>query len=374
MSEPGIETSLGPPWRRWLEAVGAALVVVAVTLTFLAPHLGNMTEPRPRTYEWDRALGFLRQCANPWEPDVEAALRWRLLPPTIAYWLGLRGMTALGLPWLGIIALLTQLHWMFRRAGLSRLACFATMLLVAGSGGVMTSMHWLGINDGWYLMGLVAVTLGRGWRSVVVPCLLCVWVDERFIVGLPLALLCRTIAAPDLPMSAPLAPLLVRLSRVVWPAALALVPYALIRVMLSVGDDDLANGWFLRTVAHDFVYWAPYAPLGWWMGLRAAWWPLFTGLRDVATFRGNPAALLCLLLTACTLGVSLVLASDLSRTTILLLPGILCGAVSLARTPSGERALIVAGVANLVLPALHVTSTSAEPIYFLPLELWHLFH
>ena len=374
MKDSATDFSPGLPWRRGLESFGAALVVIALTLAYFAPHLGTLMEPSPGTFEWDRALGFLRQCANPWAPDVEAALRWRLLPPTVAYWLGLRGIGALALPWLGVVALLTQLHWMLRRAGLGRAACLATMVLVAGSGGALTSMHWLGINDGWYLMGLVTVTLSRGLRSLVVACLLCVWIDERFIVGLPLALLCRTLTAPDLPNPASFAILFKRLWHVSWPAAAAVLPYALIRVSLSVGDDDLSNGWFLHRVAREFVNWAPYAPLGWWMGLRAAWAPLVTGLRDVSILRGTPAALLCLLTTAATLALSLVLASDLSRTTILLLPGILCGAISLAQSSSGERVLLVAAAANLLIPAMHVSYSHGEPIYYLPLELWRLWN
>jgi hypothetical protein len=69
-----------------------------------------------------------------------------------------------------------------------------------------------------------------------------------------------------------------------------------------------------------------------------------------------------------------VLAQDMSRTAILFLPGVLGGAIGLVRTRQGERILIGAALANLLLPAMHVVSTSAEPILFLPLELWRLYH
>jgi hypothetical protein len=372
MSNPTTESSMGWRARRWLASLGAALLVIAVTIVFFAPHLWFMTEVRPDTYEWDRALGFLAQCANPWDGGVEAALRWRLLPPTLAYWLGLRGLTPLVIPWFGIIALLAYLHGTLRGKGLSRRASLATLFLVAGSGGVLAAMHWYGINDGWYLLGLAVVTLGSGWRSLVYPCLLCPWVDERFLIALPLALVCRTLSSPAFPAEASGTELVSRLKRVVWPCAVALVPYAIIRATLSLLDDDLSNREFLATVAREFVVWMPYAPLAWWMGLRAAWLPLFSGLRDVFTTCGRPAALLVLLLSLLMLTVSLVLAQDMSRTAILFLPGLLCGAISLARTSQGERILVGAAVANLLLPAMHVTSTSAEPIHFLPLELWRV--
>ena len=118
----------------------------------------------------------------------------------------------------------------------------------------------------------------------------------------------------------------------------------------------------------------PYAPLAWWMGLRAAWVLLFSGLRDVYQCAGRSAALLVISLSLLMLAISLVLAQDMSRTAILLLPGVLGGAIGLARTPQGERVLVGAALANLLLPAMHVVSTSAEPVYFLPLELWRLAH
>lgn len=361
-----------PNWRLMLESCGAALLVIAVTLFFFAPHLWTLVEPTPGSFEWDRALGFLQQCRNPWDPDVEAALRWRLLPPTLSYWLGLPGKSPLVLAWLGVIILLVQIHWTLRRLGVASRPRLATLFLVAGSGGLLTSMHWLGINDAWYLIGLVAVTLGRGWPSLVIPCLLCVWVDERFIVALPLAVICRAIRNSDSKRDESVAGLVHRLIAVIWPCALALLPYGIIRISLSIGDEDLANGWFLRTIASEFVTWLSYAPLGWWMGLRAAWFPLFTGLRDVASARGVLSAAVCASAVLITLGGSIMLASDISRTTILLLPGVLCGSISLARTARGERMLAAAAIAGLLLPAMHVSATSAEPVHWLPLEIWRL--
>ena len=362
----------GSTWRDAVDSVAASLGVIAVTLLLFAPHLWALAEPTPGSYEWDRALGFLQQCSNPWDPDVEAALRWRLLPPTIAYWLGLTGKYALVMAWLGVVTLLAQIHWILRRLAVAPRARFATLFLVAGSGGVLTSMHWLGINDGWYLVGVAAVTLGRSWRSLVVPCLLCIWVDERFVVALPLAVICRTVRSAEPGSADSVAGFSRRLTAVIWPCALALLPYGIVRISLSVGDDDLSNGWFLRTIANDFVNWLCYAPLGWWMGLRAAWFPLFTGLRDVALARGRLPAAVCFAAVCVTLGSSIVLASDISRTTILLLPAVLCGAISLSLTVRGEQCLALAAVANLLLPAMHVSGTSAEPIYWFPVELWRL--
>src|SRR5262249_20342733 len=173
--------SMMPTLRRWLSALGSALLVIGVTLFFFSPPLWFLPGVQPGTMEWDRALGFLAQCVNPWDGSVEPALRWRILPPTVAYWLGLRGLSPLVLPWIGIITFLAALREMLRERGFSRRANFATLFLVAGSGGVLASLHWFGVNDGWYLLGLAAVTLGRSWRSLVYPVLLCPWVDERFL-------------------------------------------------------------------------------------------------------------------------------------------------------------------------------------------------
>ena len=360
--------------RRFFISLGSSLVVIAVTLFFFAPHLWFMTKIQPGTMEWDRALGFLAQCANPWEPYVEPALRWRLLPPTLAYWLGLRGLTPLALPWIGTITFLTSLHWMLRNRGFSQRANLATLFLVAGSGGVLASLHWFGLNDSWYLLGLAVVTLGHGWRSLVYPCLLCPWIDERFLIALPLAIFSRTLLTPDFPKSAAWSHLLALVARETWPCAIAVLPYAIVRGTFSQLDPELASREFLKTVAREFVIWAPYAPLAWWMGLRAAWLPLAVGLRAVLREAGAPAFVSAALLSLLMLGASLVIAQDMSRTAIILLPGVLGGAIVLARSEAGERTLVVASLVNLLLPAMHVVSTSAEPMYFLPLELWRVFH
>ncbi len=336
MSDAASQSSAAARARRLLGSLGAALLVMAVTLVFFAPHLWFMTSIQPGTMEWDRALGFLAQCADPWTPEVEPALRWRLLPPTVAYWLGLRGLFPLVLPWLGTVTFLAYLHGALRVRGLSARANLATLFLVAGSGGVLASMHWFGLNDGWYLLGLAAVTLGRGWRSLVYPCLLCPWVDERFLIALPLAVVCRTLLAPDFPPAAPISILINRLGRAIGPAAVALLPYAIIRVTLIMLDEELSNREFLDTVARDFVVWMPYAPLAWWMGLRAAWVPLVSGFHDVFKVAGRPAALLIALISLLMLAASLVLAQDMSRTAILFLPGVLGGAIGLARIDAGR--------------------------------------
>jgi hypothetical protein len=369
-SEPSTETTRG----RVVGSLLASLGVLLVTNLFFAPHLWFMTEPHPGTYEWDRALGYLAQCANPWTADVEPALRWRLLPPTVAHWLGLPGVTPLVIPWIGVMTLLAYAHWKLRQRGVSKRSAVATLVLVAGSGGVLASMHWFGLNDCWYLLGLAVVTLGGGWRSLVYPCLLSPWVDERFFLALPLALVCRTLLSPSFPLAAATATLVSRLFREIWPCAVALMPYSVIRVTFILLDPDLSNREFLESVTREFVIWMPYAPLAWWMGLRAAWVPLFSGLQDVFRICGRPAAILVALISLLVLATSLVLAEDMSRTAILLLPGVLAGAISLARNRQGEHILVGAALANLLLPAMHVVSTSAEPVHFLPLELWRLFH
>lgn len=353
--EPAIK-----PRRPGWHVPGIALLALGLSLLFFAPRLWLMQEPVPGSFQWDRALTFLRQCEEPFRRDIEPAMLWRLLPPFVAHMLHLPGRTPLALPWLGVVAATVYAAVLLRRRLDDLRFVFGGTLLFATTSAVLVPVGWLGMNDAWVWLGLLAVAFGRAHWALPLACLLCPWVDERFIIGFPLAWL---VARFD--RNEPV------LSRAVL-SGLWLVPYAAIRLGLS--RQDAATGavtaGFLQGQLQDSLKLLPLVPLGWWMGLRAAWlaagFALWNWPRPRAAFAG--AVLLG------TLAVSVLLASDLSRSVAIVSPLVLAGCFALARRdPLRAPAWLLAlGVINLLIPAAHLTYVHIDPISPLPLELIRL--
>lgn len=156
-----------------------------------APSLWQFKMVAPDSLVWSRGLGFASQCVDPLRRDIEPALQWRLLPPLVAHWLGLRGWGAFILSWTGVVALLGYAV----TAALTRLprrvdALFVG-ILVGTTAAVFTPTAWIGLNDGWLWLAVLAATFGRSRRVWAAACLLGPWIDERFIVGLPLIVVAR---------------------------------------------------------------------------------------------------------------------------------------------------------------------------------------
>ncbi len=113
----------------------------------------------------------------------------------------------------------------------------------------------------------------------------------------------------------------------------------------------------------------PFVPLGWWMGLRAAWaavayacWITPPGRRLLGAMRASLYR---------NVAFRFILASDLSRSIAIIMPVVFLGCFEFARrSPAGApRMLLILGTVNLLLPAAHVTYTHIDPINPLPIEL-----
>jgi len=337
-------------------------VCLALSVFFFSPRLWLMTESQPGTFEWDRAYSYLLQCEHPLRRDIEPAMLWRLLPPLVAHTAHLPGKTPLALPWLGVIACTTYVAVLFRRRSPDPRFVYGGTLLFATTSAVLVPLGWFGINDAWVWLGLFAVAFGESAWALPLAALLCPWVDERFIIGFPLAwLVCRLDRREPLGGRASL-------------AGLWLLPYLALRVVLSrmypTHSAEWTFVWFL--LLHQAASVASTAPLGWWMGLRAAWAAVVYGAWVTPPGR----RLLAAATFAATIGVLLVVASDLSRTIALVLPAAFWGCFELARrAPTlAPRVLLVAGCANLVIPAAHIVYTKIDPINPLVFEVLRLLH
>jgi len=327
---------------------------------FFSPRWWLFREAAPESFQWSRGLGYLSQCEHPLRTDIEPALRWRLLPPGISHILGLRGTQCLVVPWLGIVALLAGCAiWGETWLG-SRVSTLALTIIVATTSAVLVPLGWIGMNDPWAWLGLLAVCLGRGRWVLPLACLLCPWVDERFVVGLPLALLCRhQIFAADFYLKREL------------PGLVGLLPYLVARAISILGAHDTASGDFLHRTLVGSVAWLPLAPMGWWMGLRASW--LLVGVSYVSATKSRHEWQ-WVLTTLGTLILGAILAADLSRTAAMMLPLIAAGAIALKRTQpeTASSILILVAMANLILPAAHVVYTHIDLISPLPIELYRI--
>jgi len=122
-------------------------------------------------------------------------VRWRLLMPWLGHVLHLPGWATLGLAHFGCLLWLAYMAAILRVRGISSMETLPLVLVLGASAPFFASMGWLGYYDSWLVLGLLAVAhCPRRWL-VALACVLAPWVDERFVLGLPLALLVRWILA-----------------------------------------------------------------------------------------------------------------------------------------------------------------------------------
>jgi hypothetical protein len=199
----------------------------------------------------------------------------------------------------------------------------------------------------------------------VAALLLSPWVDERFLLALPLALWARRFIVAKEPL----------------PRELALVcacvgPYLLLRIWVSFNGADATSGVFVRQCLTDFGHWAPSAPFGWWMAWRLAW--LLPGWAAWSSWQAGSVRSIIIASGTAGAGMAMAtfLAADLSRSAAMLLPGMLASFVLIVRRDPvllSGWALALAG-ANLLVPAAHVVSMKIALISALPVELWRWAH
>lgn len=337
---------------------GIVALSLALSLFFFTPCLWIIRQPMPGSFQWDRAITFLLQCEQPLRRDIETAMHWRLLPPLVAHTLHLPGRTPLALPWLGAIAATAYVAVLFRRrCGDPRAILGATLTFVSTSA-VIVPLGLLGLNDAWVWLGLLAVAFGRASWALPFACLLCPWVDERFVIGFPLAWLVARVDRGEPVISRPLLD------------ALWLLPYTALRLYLSRSGATTASDatfGFLNYVLQSFASVAPLIPLGWWFGLRAAW----VGIAFAAWNCPVSYRLPAILVLSGTLGATAMLAHDLSRSIAILVPVALLGGFEFVRRQPAlaPGILLATGLIGLLLPAAHVIHRKIQPISPLPVEL-----
>lgn len=340
--------------------LGVAIGVIAVVLVFFAPRLWLVAEENPGTFVWDRGTTFLAQCEDPFRTDVEPAMKWRLAPALTAYALNLPGRMAFIIPWFGVIALLGFVSNLFWCRSQNWRFTVAGTLIVGTTSAVMVPLHWFGVNDGWVWLGLLAMAFCKNRSCLIVALLLVPWVDERFIIGLPLALATRALA---MNRSQP---------RLEWWPLLWLLPYSLIRI--SLGGNPLTGeteSSFITDHLHESLKLFGLAPLAWWMGLRLAWAPIIY----LGTTLQKKHLLWLLGVLIPTAVVTVILAADMSRSAAIILPLAALGLIRFYEDHQAvaERYAMWTAVVALVMPTVHVVGRKIDPVENLLIELIRLF-
>jgi hypothetical protein len=341
-----------------LFAVVAGSLALVVCAWFYPPRTEVWAKRDPHLQEWSRADAFLKQCEKPFRQDVEPAVRWRLLPPLVCHALGLRGYEPLAFCSLGLAIFAVVLAARLDQLTASRTWALLGTIGFATSGPFITALGWLGLNDGWYLLALLETVAVRSLWALAAWAFVGAWIDERFLIALPLALYVRArlkAPAPGSGMRAGLA------------ACAGIAPYLLLRIGYSLTRGDAVSSGYLAAMLDVFRLYASYVPLGWLMGYRVGWLAVGAGL--LAMGAAGKSRLPGIALSAAALGIISVLAWDLDRSTGVLLPMYVAGIVAIAKVSSraagiGASRLMAAGVAclllNLVLPYAHVVGFTAS--------------
>ncbi|BAY92057.1 MULTISPECIES: hypothetical protein [unclassified Tolypothrix] len=343
------------------------IVSLSVSVFFFSPRFILWDLNQIGTFETDRANSFLHQIENPWAADVESALRWRLLIPVFCHFFNIRGWFALSLSWLGVIVLLAQTAWIILRTTNNRWFSFTGCILVSTTSAVVVSTGWLGMNDAWYLSGLMTVAFAQNPLLLIVAILSGSWLDEKFLLALPLALVTRWHQTFQEKSQQSLLKLMLF-------TGIALVPYISIRMFTTLIQGDAVSSTFLKTTFGGFFTWLPWFPMGWWMAFRLGWILLIIAF--ILLFRTGGIryflAVFCLFWTSAILIT--ILAADMSRSAAMVLPLMVWGWIAVPKDiiwgQTQMRNLIVLG--NLLIPALHITYTKASLISPLPLEIFRL--
>lgn len=317
----------------------------------------------------ERGLHVVRQTrdlSTGIEDSNHKIVRWRLLFPALGHVLGLSGWTTLGLAHVGCLVWIAALVAIGRTHGLQ--ACrpaheAACLAVVAGSSApFFASMGLLGYYDSWLVLALLAVAFAPMRWLVIAACLLGPWIDERFVIGLPLALLVRWFMADD-------GKRLLRswlVAEAALPLALA-VAYGLVRLKLGgSGSSQTVSEYFRQFVLNPTVSVANRL-FGAWSGLRLGWVLVIAAIVLVGLAARPHRPLRAALLTVAvgvTALVGLFTALDLSRSMALLTPVIPFGWVLASRTTVWQRFPVAAVLAALALlvPAYQVMGRFYLPV------------
>jgi hypothetical protein len=353
-----------------------ALAVAALTLVRFSPRFIYWRSLTAGHWiagaETHRAFATFDQLADPWAPVTSPpnhVIAWRLLFPLTWHYLHLPIPLFLAMPYVGCLLALWLVAWLTWKRSSDWTETAVVTALSAAAPWFFVSTGWLTYFDSWLVISLLAAAFVPSRPVLVAACLLTPWIDERFVVGLPLTLTVRwsaLVGSGELTAA--------EFRRDLIAVIAASLPYALLRAVAWFTSDPNSVEYIrYHTTEISSVPWRDFVD-ALWSGFRAGW-PVLLATPVLAArrsgFRTGIALGLVLIVTA--LG-GLVIAVDMSRTMVLELPVLILGLwlASEARPSLARRALPVLAALNLLLPAAHVLWLARVPIESLPaqIEAW----
>lgn len=293
-------------------------------------------------------------------------VRWRLLFPVLGYVLHLPGWVVLGLAHLGCAVLIltwTAVALRLAPPAPGRAMEAGCMAVVAGAAApFFSSMGLLGYYDSWLALALLIVAVADSRWSVFVAAVLAPWIDERFVIGLPLALGARFLFATPPPGLGG-----------AWVKQQALAPvgaviaFSFLRLHLGGSGGSQTVGQYLN----DFVF---SEQLTWLERMRGALeglrfgWILVAVAAVTLWFRpGHRARLEALALTigvCLTALLGLLTALDLGRSMVLLTPVVPLGWFFASRQLTSRTRYFapILAIGALLAPANHIVGQFARPV------------
>ncbi len=373
-AEPAAAISATPtPSMGWRRLALVALAAMALATFFFAPRFivwkAFQVPGLSYNIEIFRSPRFVHQIEEPFDRITVASdqvIQWRLFFPLLAHFLHLPLVVVWLLPWIGCyLALLTAARMLWVHTRDPWLVWLGT-LLASTCSWYFVATGWAFYFDGWLIAALLLATFARPRWLLLTTALLTPWIDERFILALPLCAAVRwTILSHDEGY---------RwrdwLSDGIWLAG-GVAPYLALRLWAWV-----KGVWQPDYLDNTIGFTSPFAVglEGAWFGLRAAWvpallWPALVWRRPGTRARLLGGAVLGVLLFSVAFHVGM--AGDVSRSASVAVPALLAG-VMLWRGWHARWAgcaLIAVCAANFFLPARHVITST--PVSRIPIAYLH---
>jgi hypothetical protein len=350
-----------------------SLAAFALVIVFFAPRFEHwpwldLDPAEHHPPEFNRAIDTLRQLDNPFVAitnPTNRVINWRLLFPILGHYLHLPRLVFLGFPTAGCLIVLGYVaHLVLRESGTWRSA-LAASALTGTTSWFFVSTGWLGYFDSWYVLGLLVTAFGRSNIVSGLACLLAPWVDERFVLALPLVVVVKGSAARGSEGGSFMRFLSDGLR------FFALVsPYCAIRlVVLAAGIDKGSAAHLLAGLASARTTWQ--VADGLWSGLRALWVFVVMAPAVLTVQHRLARAGLLVVATVATIAVNIPIADDISRSASTILPAAALGIVLSVRerTSLVEWLIATALAFNLITPARHVVAGWNKDIPVSPLHI-----
>jgi hypothetical protein len=329
----------------------------------------------PRVYIWKaleipaasyypeifRAHFVLKQEAHPFDRITDFGNRgaeWRLLFPVLGHELVLPPDLILFSSHLGAVAVLAYVMHTVVSRSTEWASALMSALLLGTTSWFFVSTGWLGYGDSWCVLGLFAIAFADRKMGLAEACLLVPWIDERFLIGLPIAFVVRAVDREWTTAA--------KRREMLWAGVMiliAILPYLLLRAIAPAANSSIAQYiraqyQTLHTASPARIFFGLWAGLrfGWIYVLAAAWW---LGRRTDGVSR-----FLCGVIVLVTFIAACFIADDLSRNSVIFVPMVLFGIIATVRSrPIAARSVLLCATAlNLAAPATIVLVQFTSPM------------